>query len=538
MRRIPYFAAGALLAIILALLSCKPPEQAAELSVNAAPANKPVQIPQITGATGDWAKQAHQVLILNPLDNTPGTNAELALAWTPTALLLQVRTDDATPIEAGDELWNGDSIELFMDSSFGSDDHLQMIFAPGRTPGQPKPRWHVYDRPMGAPTLVAPEMLTQAEDKGYVMTLSVPWADLNHVPKPGDVIGLQVLVNDARGHGLVVERTWFPDRLAGGDPLHMQRVQLATQADPAQVATARIRPDGFNGFAVEVLAVPEAAGKTVEIWSGGKQVISGQLTAGGFEGDSATKIALPADLSAQKDAPLIVTVDGQLMPTNLKIPDLAATQLALLKDQPLVANPSIFDGAAFPKIDFLYKDLIEAVIGSYTLHTRFFDANWNEVTTADTPGRYGALIEFRAQNGLTFTRNLTLFKTPHSYVQSTDPYGASVTFPAAFGLPTDIASREQWVISNAVGGTLKNQISREADGATLVAALHDIQTDPARYHGFNAWKIDDDWWAELHKRLGADQEYGHLTYLPDGYDKDQKKVAHDPLFTWQRKPRQ
>jgi predicted peptidase len=58
--------------------------------------------------------------------------------------------------------------------------------------------------------------------------------------------------------------------------------------------------------------------------------------------------------------------------------------------------------------------------------------------------------------------------------------------------------------------------------AVLVAALHDIAADPARWHGFRIWVVEDAWWAELHRHLGENQDYPHLTYLPDGYGKDQR----------------
>jgi predicted esterase len=527
MSRLFAFSLAALIAVTLGLVSCKQPEPPAAppAQSSSTPADKPIQIPKVSvlpEAPGDWTKQAHQVLSLHPVEDMPGAKEKLAVAWTPTALLLQVTSDDVTPIEADGELWAGDSVEIFLASSYGSDDRVQFVCTPGRTPEHPEPRWRPYDKRTDAPPIGAPEMHTQKDAKGYVMTFSVPWANLKHIPQPGDVIGLQVYVHDAQGTGVSSQRTWFPGHQANQDALQMQRAQLAAQADPPELAIARIHLKGFNDFAVEVLAVPEAAGKNIEIWSGEKQVASGKLAAAIFDGDSTADIPLPPELAGQKDAPLIVTVDGQPLPPMLKVPDLAAARLNLVKNQPIVASPSIFDGAAFPKIDFLDKELFEAAIGPYALHIRYFDANWNEVTTPTSPGRYGALVEFRSENGVTFTRNVTLFKTPKTYFPAKAPYAVTAKFPAAFGLPDSLAAKEEWNVNNWIGGALEGFARRDSNGASLVAALHDLASDPARYHGFTTWKIDMDWWAELRKRLGENQDYPHLTYLPDGYDKDQR----------------
>lgn len=508
----------AFLALGLGLVSCeqeKPPAKSAA----AAPASIPVQIPK---AAEDWVKEAHRVMILNPLDKTPGAKASLALAWTPSALLLQARVEDTTPFETDDELWNGDSVGLFVASSFESDDNFQIVCGPGGTADHPKPRWHVYDKRIGAPPVVAPEVHAVRDSKGYTMTISVPWANLKHIPAAGDVIGVQVYVDDAQSLNTVARQAWYPGLGTDGDPSQMVHVQLASQADPPEIATASTHPKGLHEAAVEVLGVPEAAGHPIEIWSGDKQVGSGQLAPDGLEGNSSADIVLPPELAGQKNALLMVTVDGKPLPLALKVPDLAGLRLDLAKSQPLVASPSVFDGAVFPKIDFLNNELLEGALGPYTLHPRYFDAGWHEVTTPSAPGRYGALVEYRSADGLSCTRHVTLFKTAHPYFPAKDPYGGTLKLPDAIGLPANVLEQEQWNVNDWIGSTLGRGERNDPNLASMLAALQSIANDPARWHGFNIWRINDSWWAELRRREGTEQEYPHLTHLPDGYDKDQR----------------
>jgi predicted esterase len=209
------------------------------------------------------------------------------------------------------------------------------------------------------------------------------------------------------------------------------------------------------------------------------------------------------------------------IPTPLSAADLAKKRVAMLKDQPL-AVASIFSGDTFPTIDFRNRDLVEAAVGPYTLHVRFFDAQWNEVTAPKAPGRYGAVVDCRAPGGLALTRRLTLFKTPRPYFWAKEPYDITLQFPASFGIPDDLATQEHWNIRTGATWAL-GAAARDDDGmATMLAGLHDIAADPARWRGFSCYFIDCAWWSELGRRLGENQNYPRLTYLPEGYDQSQK----------------
>jgi predicted esterase len=519
----PYLGISVLLGILLGLASCK--KEALSTTAPVAPSGKAIQIPGIAEPalnSIDWLSQAYHVEVLTALDSSgESTKAKLAVAWTPTSLLLRVQSEDSTPLEPAKDYGNSDTIEVFIASPFGSNDRLHFVFHPGRTKDQPDPSWQVYDKRDPALPVTAPEIYMENSDSKYTMTISIPWTNFKRIPKPGDVLGLQVLVNDVQPNGQVSHRGWFPNRDTDWKPELMQHVQLAGRADAPEIAAAWLQLKGLDEL-VHVSASADDVGKKIELWVSDKLVASGELKTGGPDG-SYEDIPLSSDWAKEKDTPLLITVDGNLLPNTLKMPDLAGHRVELIKKLPLVANPSIFDGVTFPKIEFLNKEIVEAAIGSYSLHTRFFDAGWNEVTAPQAPGRYGALVEFKSADGLTFTRGLTLFKTPQPYTPAKDPYDVSVKFPAAFGLSPEAVAREQWNISNWVGGILQNQARNDSNGAVLVAGLHDLAADPNRWHGLTAWTVDDFWWSELHKRLGENQDYKYAIKLPDGYDVDKKE---------------
>jgi pimeloyl-ACP methyl ester carboxylesterase len=192
----------------------------------------------------------------------------------------------------------------------------------------------------------------------------------------------------------------------------------------------------------------------------------------------------------------------------------------LVEQQPVVADSAIFDGEVFPKVDYLNKDLVEAALGAYSLAVRYFDAAWNEVQRPTAPGRYGALVDIRFASGTTDTRRLTLFKTATRYNPVDDPYEFLVRYPSAFGLSKEAVNREQWNADQIVNRIMASE-GRQGDlCAVLAATMHDLAADPARWHGFNYWHVQESWWTGLEKKLGVSKDYRCIVTSPKDHDKN------------------
>jgi len=77
-------------------------------------------------------------------------------------------------------------------------------------------------------------------------------------------------------------------------------------------------------------------------------------------------------------------------------------------------------GTSFPPIDFAQPNLVEDLIGPYAIQVTYYDRDYRPVTTAETSGRYGAVIEVTPKvasgngNGLLrpIRRYQTLFRIP------------------------------------------------------------------------------------------------------------------------------
>src|SRR5207244_8606106 len=58
--------------------------------------------------------------------------------------------------------------------------------------------------------------------------------------------------------------------------------------------------------------------------------------------------------------------------------------------------PYVFGGATFPACEFEQPSRAAELIGRYTLRTTFYDAECRPVTSAESAGRYGAVVEIEA----------------------------------------------------------------------------------------------------------------------------------------------
>jgi predicted esterase len=211
-----------------------------------------------------------------------------------------------------------------------------------------------------------------------------------------------------------------------------------------------------------------------------------------------------------------------------KKPSSEAGYAKLMAGQDVAADRPIFDADAFPKIKFANADLITAALGPFTMKIRYFDAAYNEVEKPTAPGRYGARVEIRFPNGYSDIQEVTLFKTPKPYRTYRDIYTVTARFPDSFGLSNDIQTSEAWNMQHFFFDLIRGGARRSDDSAALVASLYDIQADPARWHGFDTWRVNDAWWNGLEKKLGMSQDYKRIVTLPDGYAK--KKDQHWPLI--------
>lgn len=492
-----------------------------------------IRIPFIQEASVDeWPAKAFQVEVLTPRPPTQSPNpSRLALAWSAEGLQVWVDVDDSTPDEAAtpSTLWMADSIELFVASPAGSKDFIQLIGAPGRVKEFNEPRWFYANQQKEKRTFADPVIRVNPRKAGYRMMITFPWSNLLNPPKEGDRVGVQLYVNNTASGSAKSRLVWAPSE-DNNDPKTYRTVQLAREASAPEKLAAWMVVEKLSDPVVKVVGTPDQAGKPVFAKTGAasKWTKLGQL-APAASGLSRTSLSLPAGMNAQAKEKLEVKVDGELL-APLEIPDIAAMRLKVLKDTDIVSKPSVFGGRVFPPIDFLNKELADAVFGPCEIKVRWFNDAYEKVVEATESGRYGALVEIRTADGLIDQRRLALYHTPKSFTNRVDRFESSIRFPEAFGFAADIAPREAGATGDFMNSLLHSQARQDAGWAVLLAGLSDLAAHPEELHGLDVWAINEDWWYGLDKKLGTAKPYEFLTYLPKGYEANDGKTWPLVLF--------
>lgn len=479
-----------------------------------------IDIPKV--AESGWPRDGYHAEVLTPVGAPAEGIGQLSLGWTENGLLIRVEARDDTPIEAAEDkdLWTADSVEIFVASAAGSKDRFQLLASAGRPAG--KPRFSVVDQRAEKPEAVIPVIAAIKNENFFSVDLQIPWTSFVTPPKAGDVIGLQVYLNDGKP-GKTARQIWFP-KVA--NPALMYPVRLAEKASPPQRMAASVGIERGREVVLDVIATAASAGEQVEVEIEGTRTAAGLLKTMNPD-ESRLHWALPDEIAGKAGAPIRIFVAGKAAAGDLVVPDLAEARRKLLDRARFVASNTVFSSSRLPSVNFEEQELAEAAFGNCEITTRYFDADGNEVTQAEKPGRYGALTTIRTPDGTESIRRITLFKTAKPYSNRTDLFDVRLGLPEALGLPADITEKE----NSMVQAFANYQLGMKAGSlGSLVAGLHDIAADPEKYHGNDYANIDGDWWRKLDRKLGTAKPYQYLLDLPKDYDADPQKAWPLLLF--------
>jgi predicted esterase len=457
------------------------------------------EIPRVSGVTvragevADWKGQGLVVRALAGESATLRKSAEFEaaarLGWNEEGVLLQVEVTDSTPFEDAntDDLYNGDSVELYLMTADKSGGMVQLVASPGRTKDNPAPRFKVLDYRTRAFKADAPpftpRVAVKTGGKGYVLEMLLPWSSMKIKPELGTMIGLRFSINDS--DGATQQRAVWINHDAKAEWMALVPVRLAERASEAAPIATWGGYDEASATYVNAVAERALAGKTLSVTDGAKVLAQTQLQPDGNRAVAQLRLPFPALGETLNE--LSVQLDGQSVST-IKL----ANADKLRKDMFLsgrgsgrertpawlkpVCEAEVFTGAAFPRCGYPDPERIKQLVGKFSIETVYFDLHYNRVTRPFGPGRYGAVTTVIAGDGSSFSVDQTL------YCQQGD------------APPSTLAAR--------------------------LLAARDL--NPAST-AFEAAKLDRDWWHALHRQLGTATRYEYYVRLPKSYDDDQQK---------------
>jgi len=134
----------------------------------------------------------------------------------------------------------------------------------------------------------------------------------------------------------------------------------------------------------------------------------------------------------------------------------------------------IFPPGKFPEIQWKNPYLVEQTMGKFPLNVRWFDAQLNEVTIPEKPGRYGAVVEGTTPDGNHIRRGLTFYCRDKSWNRGTYTPKAYVDY--FHDGPVDKLAWQQHsdLIASWIGNKFLLSLESE-QGAVLISYLTEIE---------------------------------------------------------------
>jgi hypothetical protein len=218
---------------------------------------------------------------------------------------------------------------------------------------------------------------------------------------------------------------------------------------------------------------------------------------------------------------------GFILGVALMILALVLAQQRLIRDiEPDLSfrfSSYVFDGTEFPQGDFEQGRLVHRSLFPARFTTTFYNAEYQQVTRADKPGRYGAVVRMSFFGGNTVYRFITLYRTPERVYWGETPIPISVQLPEV-GLDPAVVRAQATEIGEATKESLIGHGEGSPQLAILLAGLSETApTDAPAVARNSVFARDANWWYGLRDRLGLAPKYQYLVDLPRDYDADPTK---------------
>ncbi len=211
------------------------------------------------------------------------------------------------------------------------------------------------------------------------------------------------------------------------------------------------------------------------------------------------------------------------LPLNVQAEGTAKDRAKAMINAKLAFQPSVFNKDEFPSCDFLKPGEVREWIGDYTFEVTFYDKNYAVVEKPSAAGRYGAVVKVKAEDGFTYTRFRTLYKSSQRLGLFYDQIEGELRFPQGMVLEAKTLSQQRRLVNDYIAFAIGRDIERSHEFAILLAGLDDIGPGNAPVSQVeSALTKDRQWWLKLKRKLnGNDQRFAKEIVAPriiDGLD--------------------
>ena len=217
----------------------------------------PVEV-TVDGDAADWVDKGLQMVSLpGPKGKLrPAANLDVScrIGWSKQGIAVLVEVADNVVREEPnpEQLWWGDSIEIFFTPKAGTGNYVQTAISPGADGTHADVRHRFYDERRDKKVTLSADLAGRRTDTGWQVEMLWPWRNVGIDPAEGRQFGMQLFVNDDDGKGRNdwFRTRWHPLEHPSQKPEAFQVLRLAS-APSAPVRFRRAEkpePDGL--FAV------------------------------------------------------------------------------------------------------------------------------------------------------------------------------------------------------------------------------------------------------------------------------------------------
>ena len=195
-------------------------------------------------------------------------------------------------------------------------------------------------------------------------------------------------------------------------------------------------------------------------------------------------------------------------------------------------HTTVFGTPHFPDGDVDNGRVLRRAMLPIQITKTFYDAHYHEVTQADKPGRYGAMVKIETNGGGTVRKFITLYRTPADIFWDVIPLPITAELPPELGIDPVVLRNQQHEIGELIESSMIDDDGDTTPAfAILLAGLSETSPhDPPAVERTGVKARDAAWWYGLRQRIGLMPTYPHLVDLPRNYDADPNK--HWPLLLY------
>lgn len=451
---------------------------------------------------------------------TTDLDIALSLSWSSQGLRIVADITDnvANPQPGREDLWRGDSVELFLGTKVGEAQYVQFLISAykgavveadhrSKVLGPLQCRARSGARAVGYPS-------------GYVLIATLGWAQLGIVPKHGTELAFQIVVNDRDKDGTTRQFGLHPGGSAYDDPRKMVRLKLS-ERPVSRHADLAIEAD-YTRFPKTVVTITGPAGRAVEIRDKFGVLATGAIRPS--EGRGATTLTLtrawdPASVEAAYGVRPWLPAPGKGSPILLENPtDIRARRLT---DAKLSFSSFVFTESTFPTPEV--SERLEAALGGVSLTTTFYDASQKPVTQPKSPGRYGAVTRLTGKSGLARTFFTTLYRAPGTHDPWQRPNFFAGRIPEELGVAPSVSQEHQAEIAEFLRDRFLAHLTDDPKSAILLSGLAECRPSEPAVARLSPEARNNRWWHALQTTLGLAPRFRYAVQLPTGYDTDKTK---------------